>query len=270
MQISFHTEELNSREATGIVSFLVALYGQEIIPASYERIGDLVVASGPVASDLVKADFADLEKRVAASGMTLAPDGYPTQFQPAPTSAPVAPTAEVVIAGDGVLDSAGIPWDERIHASTKTQNKDGTWTRRRNTEDAVFDAVMAELKGTPLTVKSYIELPADATSTQVAEAFAGQRAAQALSPATAPTPPAPPAAPAAPPAPPVTAPAGGAAPTFVEIMTKVTQLQGQGKLPKEALEANVAALGLTSISQLAPVTAADQRVAFAAMLDAVV
>jgi hypothetical protein len=44
------------------------------------------------------------------------------------------------------FDSAGIPWDERIHSGTKGTNADGTWKRRRNTPDAKFNAVMEELK----------------------------------------------------------------------------------------------------------------------------
>lgn len=44
------------------------------------------------------------------------------------------------------FDSNNMPWDERIHASTKTKNKDGTWKRGRNVDDAVFAAVEAELR----------------------------------------------------------------------------------------------------------------------------
>lgn len=44
------------------------------------------------------------------------------------------------------LDSAGLPWDARINAGTKTQNKDGTWKRLKGCDDAVYDAVIAELR----------------------------------------------------------------------------------------------------------------------------
>ncbi len=47
--------------------------------------------------------------------------------------APVAPSHAI-----GERDSNGIPWDERIHASSQTKNKDGTWRTRRGVEpDAV-------------------------------------------------------------------------------------------------------------------------------------
>jgi hypothetical protein len=33
-------------------------------------------------------------------------------------------------AGDAELDSAGQPWNEALHASTKIKNADGTWRKR--------------------------------------------------------------------------------------------------------------------------------------------
>lgn len=45
------------------------------------------------------------------------------------------------------FDSAGTPWDKRIHASTKTRKEDGTWTKRRGTSDVFYATVMAELAG---------------------------------------------------------------------------------------------------------------------------
>lgn len=32
----------------------------------------------------------------------------------------------------GLIDSEGLPWDERIHSGAKSRNKDGTWKARRN------------------------------------------------------------------------------------------------------------------------------------------
>jgi len=44
------------------------------------------------------------------------------------------------------VDKRGFPWDERIHASSKAVNKDGTWRYKRNTSQETIDAVEAELK----------------------------------------------------------------------------------------------------------------------------
>lgn len=48
-------------------------------------------------------------------------------------------------AADVELDSKGVPWDERIHASTKTQNADGSWKKRRGVNDLTVKEVEAEL-----------------------------------------------------------------------------------------------------------------------------
>lgn len=45
------------------------------------------------------------------------------------------------------VDAAGTPWDERIHASTKTTVADGTWKKKRGVADEVYASVMAELTG---------------------------------------------------------------------------------------------------------------------------
>lgn len=42
-------------------------------------------------------------------------------------------------------DSAGVPWDSRIHAGNFSKLKTGCWRRKRNTDDAVYAAVMAEI-----------------------------------------------------------------------------------------------------------------------------
>lgn len=66
---------------------------------------------------------------------------------PAP-AAPVAPAPQVTPAevAAAELDADGLPWDERIHASTKTKTAKGVWTKRRGTDDATHDAVIAELR----------------------------------------------------------------------------------------------------------------------------
>jgi hypothetical protein len=56
-----------------------------------------------------------------------------------------------------VTDKNGLPWDARIHASTKTFNADGTWRGRRNTDAAIITAVEAELR-------ALMAIPAPATA----------------------------------------------------------------------------------------------------------
>lgn len=86
-----------------------------------------------------------------------------------PTAAPLASARQASIDAPGVSDqtetddsadasaacdtsqpdSDGVMWDERIHAETKSQNKDGTWRLRRKVDKALVDQVIAEQRATP-------------------------------------------------------------------------------------------------------------------------
>ena len=63
---------------------------------------------------------------------------------------PAAPTPAAQITptqiANAELDKGGLPWDARIHAGTKTKTQKGDWTRKKGVDDAVFDAVVAELR----------------------------------------------------------------------------------------------------------------------------
>lgn len=63
------------------------------------------------------------------------------------------------------LDSDGLPWDARIHASSKERNADDTWRARRKPSD--MDAAQwAEFQGQVRTeLRALMELPVEATVT---------------------------------------------------------------------------------------------------------
>lgn len=50
----------------------------------------------------------------------------------------------------GEIDAEGLPWDARIHAGSKKKKADGTWTKRRNLDDAEYQAVKNELLSAPV------------------------------------------------------------------------------------------------------------------------
>ena len=60
---------------------------------------------------------------------------------PPPALVPFSPTTAAP-----TFDKAGLPWDGRIHSSSKAFLADGTWRQRRNTDPAVVAAVTAELR----------------------------------------------------------------------------------------------------------------------------
>lgn len=65
---------------------------------------------------------------------------------PATTPSAPAPQVTPTQVANAELDKDGLPWDERIHAGTKTKTQKGIWTRKKGVEDSVFDAVIAELR----------------------------------------------------------------------------------------------------------------------------
>lgn len=44
------------------------------------------------------------------------------------------------------LDSKGLPWDARIHASTKARNKDNSWKMKRGVADVTVTQIESELR----------------------------------------------------------------------------------------------------------------------------
>lgn len=82
--------------------------------------------------------FAQAAATSVAPGTLAAPPMVP----PAP---PVDPTVSPF---KGVeLDSKGMPWDGRIHASSKAKIADGTWRAKRGVEPELVTKVEAELRG---------------------------------------------------------------------------------------------------------------------------
>ena len=114
-----------------------------------------------------------------------------------------APTTTAAVTGPAELDAEGLPWDDRIHASTKTKTQAGTWTKKKGVDDTVRDAVVGELR------KTYPAPVAAAPTAPVAPA----------APVTAPV------VPAAPVAPPVVA----VSTPYTELLNFIAKNTGEGK-----------------------------------------
>jgi len=74
----------------------------------------------------------------------------PTDVPAVPTSVPAVPastSAADPVGGQVELDSAGCPWDARIHTSNKATIGDGTWRKKPGVDPALFESVKAELMG---------------------------------------------------------------------------------------------------------------------------
>lgn len=137
-------------------------------------------------------------------------------------------------------DAAGLPWDERIHASTKSKIADGTWKSKRGVDAALVVAVEAELRA--CDYPSGIGGHPEQGTLDPTQAFGGAAA-------PAPLPIAPPAAPSAPAAP--AAPLVSAGPkTFEQLMPLVSGAIVARQIPPTALQEACAANGLTSVVAL--------------------
>lgn len=114
-------------------------------------------------------------------------------------------------------DVRGYKWDERIHASSKVLNKDGTWRYRRNTEQDLIDKVEAEQKD-PLDIPPALQRPVDVP----------------VPGSTAPAPVAPPV---------VTV-------TYEQVIAELTEAMKNGKIATEALPGFYRACGVPDVSGL--------------------
>jgi hypothetical protein len=103
------------------------------------------------------------------------------------------PSAHLSIAAGSVnavndVDSEGLPWDARIHSSSRETVKSGVWKKRKGVDDALFSQVKAELyarrnQGQPVTHAAAMMVPGQ----PVAQLHAAPPV-QAVAPVAAPAP----------------------------------------------------------------------------------
>lgn len=146
------------------------------------------------------------------------------------------------------VDKHGLPWDRRIHASTKTKCADGSWKKARNVDPNLVATVEAELKAA-MSAPGPIISP-EVAAAQIVTPPRPPAPAPAAPPALAVTPPPPPAPALAvtPPVPP--APAAAGAMTFPEFLTKITAMCTAGQITHETVTTTCQKYGLATIPLL--------------------
>lgn len=166
-----------------------------------------------------------------AEASTSAP---PPPVATAPTTTTLGAVSSAAPAASVELDSKGLPWDERIHASTKSKLASGEWKNKRGVPPERITAVEGELRASlgaapaPLAVAAAPLPPvAPIATTQAPAAPVG-----ASSPTTT----------TLPPAAPVVDPAD-----FTQLMPRVSAAVAGGVLPATALNDACVANGLPSI-----------------------
>lgn len=82
----------------------------------------------------------------------------------------IAPSfSKPVAVSNGDVDSRGIPYDARIHASSRNFNKDGSWRNKRGLDDALLNKVEAELRQVDVQKVNATMVPPPPTTTVVVE-----------------------------------------------------------------------------------------------------
>jgi len=195
----------------------------------------------------------------------------PVSVQTVPSATvPTPPTAATQPATTVQLDSEGLPWDKRIHASTRTKRVgDDTWKLMKGVDKALVEQVKAELRATMAvpTQPAAPRHPAFAEPTNYSGNQSGGYVPPAVVPhlsgswspetghvAGVPAPPvtivpAPP-APVVTPQPPVVPTAPGAPTTFSDFVTYATNKIVGKQFSRDQLQAACANEGITSMPML--------------------
>lgn len=175
-----------------------------------------------------------------------APFASSDSTSPPPPVAPAPPETTIV---DGVeLDANGLPWDARIHASTKGKNQDGSWKALRGVNKDIVPGIEAELRaalGNAASSETPPPPPVAASASTTAPAGAGD---------VPPPPPPPvqaPGADAPPPPPPVVdaAPEAPAGPTAATVFKLITELKKNNRLPQEQQDMALEMVGLKGLPE---------------------
>lgn len=207
--------------------------------------------AGAGAAGMTIGDIANPFGVAVVAPVTPAPEAADasTQVQQPVPSVPVmvTPVAPPAPPAPGIdVDAKGLPWDGRIHASSRAQNADGTWRQKRGVDPTAVTQVEAELRQT-MGIGAPVAVP----------------------------PPPPFVAPVAPPVPPeITIPdmaSAGAAPTaspsepmsFPTLMQKITAAFASKTLSQEQIQTAIAGVGLPSLPMLGSRPDLVQQVAIA-------
>lgn len=198
---------------------------------------------GPAPSNVVQGNFPQAGP-VPPPPPTSNGTGANTAVPPSPPTTPNAVTAEgAVIVVSAEVDSAGMPYDARIHQKAKGKMKNGQWKLIKGIDEAIVSAVTKELAVRKLGANPAGSLPPSGNTVPVPP-----------SPPNTPAPPVPPSngvggTVPVPPAPPVGPLGNGDA--YRNFVDKVIALNKEGKVTSEKVNSLCQLHGATSIMALA-------------------
>lgn len=141
MQISV-TFDPTKDLCAAVQNAIAAIYGapQQALPES----GNVPAAAQVTAQPTVVADVSHPSQVTSPAPVAEAPNAAPI---PGTAPIPQAPLAAATNAPAGVvLDKDGVPWDARIHSSSKKTNADGRWAKRKGGNADEYAAITKELQ----------------------------------------------------------------------------------------------------------------------------
>lgn len=271
MQITFDTTTVTDDEVRGIFALLDTVRPSAFDPGPFgaEEVKKAVEGKWPSGySAEVNGELVPVEEKIADKGWVAGPseafvdDDYERKSL----------AMFKKIASYSSIDANGLVWDERIHASSKALNADGTWRTKRGVDKALVASVEAELRQ-----RDTFEVPEGQEAVLDEE---GRATGETVAVAAPPAPPPPP-APAIPEGyepvydidgnptgllEPVSEPTPAAPISpFVALMKRVTTAQGAGKLTAQRVKELLESLDKKSIMDLR--TDEDALASFAVLLD---
>lgn len=138
MQIHLDTSSADRDELTALIALLSSLGGRlpdGLIAPTVEIGAELRLSTrGQIEQFAGRVERAAPSTPADAAEALLAHAAATRTAPPPPSTGPLA------------LDPDGIPWDDRIHASTKSTNADGRWTKKRKVDEVLYGQVFAELQ----------------------------------------------------------------------------------------------------------------------------
>ena len=157
-----------------------------------------------------------------------------------PPPPPPSANAQADSSTSGVLDKNGLPWDERIHSSSKNMNADGTWRYLRGGDVDLRATVEAELRAKLANTETPPAPPAPPAADNGSDV------------PPPPPPPAPaPAADAPPPLPPVVEPQADPAPagvTAAVVFKRINELKAAKRIDQDGINAALSSVDVESLA----------------------
>lgn len=138
MTVTITITDPTATEATALRAYLTALHpanGGPVTSAEARIVGERPTPFPSEVFAHLLANQTDMDPDIAAATAENRSELYSVIDEPVSAAAAGAPD----------FDSAGMPWDERIHASSRATVADGTWRKKRGVSDELVAEVEAEL-----------------------------------------------------------------------------------------------------------------------------